>query len=276
MKANNLAICIPNHGCNKNCPYCVSKMTGYIDSNFKLMNRQTEKVKKLASISGCTSILITGKGEPFLGISELEYFLKEFREFPFEIQTNGIWLSRNQGYVEELAKQGANVIAFSLDRIEQFEKYLDMFKNISESGMIVRVTMNITDMIPADYSFRKFAELSKNSYVGQFSLRNIVIPNNITINTSECQSAQKWIRDHVPEGLYDELVNQLESEVKRSGFLLRSLPYGAMVYDYQGISVTYFDYCVQDSHNSNDIRSLIFQEDGHLYTTWNSKASKLI
>ncbi len=57
--------------------------------------------------------------------------------------------------------------------------------------------------------------------------------------------------------------------------LLRRLPYGAAVYDLDGVAVSHFDYCVQDDHGPDDIRSQIFAEDGHLYMAWNSPASVL-
>jgi hypothetical protein len=47
------------------------------------------------------------------------------------------------------------------------------------------------------------------------------------------------------------------------------------VRDVGGIAVTFFEYCVQDSNGEDDIRSLIYNQDGHLYTTWNSPASMI-
>jgi len=58
------------------------------------------------------------------------------------------------------------------------------------------------------------------------------------------------------------------------GFLIRELP-NLRIYDYKGLSVSSSDYCMQDESGADDIRSLIFMEDGHLYTNWNSKASIL-
>ena len=43
MKAQTLAISVPNYGCNKNCPYCVSKMTGYLKSNESLFLDNTQE-----------------------------------------------------------------------------------------------------------------------------------------------------------------------------------------------------------------------------------------
>jgi len=48
MRANNLTICVPNRGCDKNCKYCISKMTFEPESNYQLMVRNAKKVAKIA------------------------------------------------------------------------------------------------------------------------------------------------------------------------------------------------------------------------------------
>jgi hypothetical protein len=56
---------------------------------------------------------------------------------------------------------------------------------------------------------------------------------------------------------------------------VRRLPFGATIYDVEGISFTHFDYCVQDSNSDDEIRSLIYMEDGHMYTSWTYQSSKI-
>ena len=84
--------------------------------------------------------------------------------------------------------------------------------------------------------------------------------------------------------LYTKLTKGIKVKVHEGGLfskdkyeyvypIIRKLPFGATVFDINGVSFTYFDYCVQESSNDETIRSLIYQEDGHLYTSWNSKAS---
>ena len=82
--------------------------------------------------------------------------------------------------------------------------------------------------------------------------------------------------DREDKSYYEELVKGLNALTKaKDCIFLRTLPYGAKLYDIYGISVTYFDYCIQDSSNEDDLRSLIFQEDGHLNTNWNSEAGRI-
>ena len=90
MRAQNLTICVPYQGCDKNCPYCISKMTGYISSwHWPMMERNIPKVRKLAEASQISSVLITGKGEPMLAESYVRKMIAAFKDFPVELQTNG-------------------------------------------------------------------------------------------------------------------------------------------------------------------------------------------
>ena len=88
MKANNLSISIPNKGCNKSCPYCVSKIAPNVENNEKLFIKNIHKVKKMADITGVTSVSITGKGEPTLNMSNVYDVLHTLTEYVTELQTN--------------------------------------------------------------------------------------------------------------------------------------------------------------------------------------------
>jgi hypothetical protein len=60
-----------------------------------------------------------------------------------------------------------------------------------------------------------------------------------------------------------------------SSRLIRDLATGVKVYDVGGISLAISDYCIQEQDSGSNLRSLVFQEDGHLYTSWGSRASIL-
>ena len=93
LKAENLTISVPNAGCDKNCPYCVSRMTGYVDNDYPKMLRNVSKVIHVARAAEVTSVLFTGKGEPILAYRELIELAGLFNFWPLELQTNGIGLA---------------------------------------------------------------------------------------------------------------------------------------------------------------------------------------
>jgi molybdenum cofactor biosynthesis enzyme MoaA len=274
MRAQNLAISIPKYEkCDKDCPYCVSKMTGYLKPNEVLFWRNMEKAKTLAKHANITSVLITGKGEPTQDIDLVLKVLRNFNEFPTELQTNGKFLNAHTEYMEALSEYGLNVLAISIDNPNEILKYKPLTKEAQDLGMLVRYTLNVTDRFD-DYSFKHLFSMCKEVGIDQFSFREVTVPTD-AVETLESENAQRWIDKHVNHDAVEEMKDEMIAVLENKGRFLMSLPYGARLYDYEGISVTWFDYCVQDSNEGDDIRSLIYQEDGHMYLAWNSKASRI-
>jgi len=272
MKANNLSISIPYKGCDKNCPYCVSKMTGYSETREHLFFKNLLKAKKMANIANVTSISITGKGEPTLNIEAIKDVCDIFNEYPIEIQTNGLTLAKNLDRINHLTSMGVDIFAISMDKLLDFRIMKEVIDRINHLDKIVRVTMNITDLLtnPDKFRFEDYIQACKEYGVEQFSLRQVTIANNTDRNKTH-----EWIEKHAKNNYYYKLIQQFEGlgwnnpNIK----LIRSLPYGAKLYDVDGVSFTYFNYCIQDSSNGEDIRSLIY--DGHLGTSWASKAGRI-
>jgi len=270
MRASNLTISIPYAGCDKNCPYCVSQMTGLIKPNVDLMFRNISKVRTLASAAQVTNVLFTGKGEPCLNFKDLAFFLRKFNDFPCELQTNGILLNERLWNVQSLRTSGLDIVAISIDNINQFSQYNKLFAMIKKVGMTSRVTLNITKKIPETIRFDDIIEYCKFYNVDQLLLSNVVIPRGVGIS-----KYTEWIANNTNPAQYDRMVEQMVTALAEEGTFLRSTEFGMKIWDYRGISVTSSDYCIQDSNKNNDIRSLIFLEDGHLYTSWASNASRI-
>jgi len=272
MKAQNLTVSLPYKGCDKNCPYCVSSMTGYLKANWRLVLRNMNKVKYAARAAQVNSVLITAKGEPFLNFEDLIYVLNEFREFPdCEVQTNGIILNREQNQmVPKLFSHGLDIVAFSVDSLEQFYAYESLFALIKASGMNSRVALNVTDGLPDDISLVKLVDMCQERDIIQLLIRNITKPHS----ADDAHRAARWIADNTRKGIFGKLAAEF-AKLKKTSRRIRRLQYGIESYNIQGVSVTISDYCIQDSHGDDDIRSLIFQEDGHLYTAWDDETSLL-
>lgn len=275
MRAQSLTISVPSEGCDKNCPYCISKMTGFMDSDEEQFYNNLKKVKTVARSAQVSSVLITAKGEPFLNLKACNAVGKNFSDYPLEIQTNGIKLLDNwkeSGSV--LCSNYFDVIAFSIDSISQWEKLQDLMLCLSiDYNIVVRVTLNMTDILPKDFSFNDAYDYAFKSGVSQLSFRNIVIPDN-PIETINSKETSEWIHNHCCEERYCKIVDNFK-EFNDYVNIIRKLPFGVTVYDFKGISVTMFEECLQHNNNNEDIRSLIYQEDGHMYTSWNSSASIL-
>jgi len=270
MKSNNLSISLPNKGCDKNCPYCVSKMTGYVSYNREAFWGNIKKVHKMADIAGAINILITSKGEPLLNQPELELVCSEFKEFPVEIQTNGLLLIKDKEMIRKLAIMGVNVVAISIDKPTDFSNFKEVIRNINIEGMIVRLTIALTQ----DWDGWKFEDVMEKAQIlkaRQVTFRKLTIPENIVLN-DEAKETASWIENHA---LSHMDVEQISLADLRNVSRVATLPFGVSVYNYHGIGVTLMDYCVQENHSGEDIRSLIYLEDGHLYTSWDKPGSIL-
>lgn len=279
MKANNLSISIPYEGCKKNCSYCVSKMTGYMTANPEAFMNNMDKVFHMAEMCEISGVSITGKGEPMLNLEMIWEVLNRFKEFPIELQTCGLELADDTSLVDKLSTYGVDVFALSMDKLSDFGDMQYVIERINYMNRTIRVTMNVSDLLPSpdEFKFIDYIYKCKGFEVQQFSFRALTIPTG----TPEDNKTAKWIKEHVlSNNYYQELIDQFEKEQHDYGTynLLRQLNYGAYLYDVKDVSFTFFDYCIQDydhSNNSTGIRSLIYQEDGHMYTAWNSLASRV-
>jgi len=283
MLANNLTISVPIHNevCDKNCEYCVLKMTGYMKHNRALMQRNIPKAQTLAKAARITNVLITSKGEPLLNFHETLGLIDQFGDWPVELQTNGIWLDKNVSALIELHRAGLDVIAISIDRISEIKKFDSIFHAINEMSMTVRLCVNLTSKLSEKaINFNDIITLCQSHPIKQVIIRNIMVPNFL-VTTEKAKDTKDWIERNTSVQRYNEwnsqMINTLSGNVfhAEDNHLIRKIPHGAKSYRCKGISVMFSDYCVQEANNTEDVRSLIFLEDGHMYTSWDKEASIL-
>jgi len=273
MKANNLTISINTPNCVHNCPFCISKMTGEIPYNKELYWRNLNKVKTIAMFSGINSILITGKGEPLDNPTDtlriIEYFNNS--NIPIELQTNGQFLITSKTALSTLYKKGLNVLALSIAKPNDLLKLGNVMIEAFQENLMVRLTI-VLGHDWRERTFRNIIGYCLNHNVSQLTFRIPTIPDNVT-NTNESQRTQEWIEAQA-EVFYQHILRDMK-EMCNDKTLVRTLPFGASVHDLFGIGVTVMDYCIQEASKESDLRSLIYQTDGHLYTAWDKKGSIL-
>lgn len=285
MKANSLSVCIPlpenlrnknKFSCNKNCPYCVSKMTGMSRVDENIFYSRLYKVRNIIKRSQVNSVIFTGKSEPLLNMEMIENLYRAFQEYPLEIQTNGLLLFEEN--IKKLADFRFDTIAISIDSPKQLSEMFKKIPLIHSFGMTVRFTINLTKDIltgppeedPYEQKALRILKLLEREGVDQVSFRAIVIPNN-AIDTEESRETQEWIRNNISKSWTNEFMNAYMRILESKGTKVREILNGSWqhaVYMYRGMSCMAFPYCVQDTNSDDDIRSLIYYEDGHLATTW--------
>jgi len=268
MKANNLTISIPTPKCKKSCPFCVSKMTFGVDDNLELFQKNLIKVRKFADIAQVSSVLVTGKGEPMDNLHDLLDVCEVFKDFPLEIQTNGTLLTEDN--INYIKKFGINVVAISIWNPKELYSFSEIAKELNKFA-IVRITIILNNAWKGT-SFREVLNFCKTHKISQLTFRIPTVPKTIKDN-AESIKTKNWIVKNSND--YDHILKDLKSYLNGDNFV-RKLPFDSTsIYDIEGISVATFDYCIQENSNSDDIRSLIYQSDGHLYTTWDKSGSIL-
>jgi hypothetical protein len=204
--------------------------------------------------------------------SEFLYkILPFFSDLPCEIQTNGELLAENpKARVEHLTNMvdcGMDIIAISMDSPQQFELYDPLFYDIVASGLVARITVNMTDKLAEWLEPNRIIGYCIRNGIRQLTFRHINVPANVPES-----KYTKWIEKHAwPKESFDNFVRSVIS----GGQLLRDLNTGVQIYDVCGVSLGISKYCIQDYDSGYNLRSLIFQEDGHVYTSWGSDASIL-
>lgn len=267
MKANNLSISIPSDTkCKKNCPYCISKMTGPAKIDPRNFMKNLDKVKTLADHSEVSSVIITGKTEPLQeeNLILVSIIGEVFKDYPLEIQTNGLTLTKDS-VIQILEESHINTIAVSIDKMQQFIRLSDTLKSLDRKGFNVRVTINITSDV-LTYPLETIIDICKLSKVSQLSFRRLTVPKN-RVSAPESDKAAKYISEVYGESV-TLFLGEFENELSLKGTFVRSLPFGASLFMYEGLSCTSFENCIQEEAEDDNIRSLIYYEDGHLSTSW--------
>lgn len=268
MIANNLAIAVPcETPCLGKCPYCVSRMTWTPAPDRERFIAKLPKARGLAMASGISSVMITGKGEPLQtgdSAALARQAASAFPDLPVEIQTNGRMLPDN---MERAALVGdmIDVFAISIDSGECFlsDRFRRCVSALSKAAVLratVLASRRLGKFLSPETALGTLREIGFSQVT--FAILNFPEGHG---NTPQARAVNALAADPVAFG--DDLARLLSR-----GRRIRSGVHGNDIYDVDGISVTDTPKCVQESAGDR-IRSLIYQADGRLYTSWNSRGS---
>ncbi len=286
MQAHSLTVSIPPPPRCKSCngrhckKYCISQMTWWPKVNIDLMRINLPLIKNFAKISQVTNVMATSK----LETTQYWNFLLETANFlggdhfPFEIQTNGIYLGRHPEKLKELCEAGVHSIAVSIDTLNGLKYFSDLFLAIEETGadnreMSCRICLNITDMIPLELNFEqifeKISKLPKETKRGrQLLIRNVMVPSNAI----KCPQIT-WIKEHCSQERYKNLYQEFRKMYGQDKEPTEILPFGMEAFSYEGFLIFWSIECLQEKNRDIDVRNIIYHQDGHAYKRWNDPAS---
>jgi hypothetical protein len=216
------------------------------------------------------SVLITTKGEPLNRLEYVKNVAEYFKAFPLEIQTNGDMLI-GMGVLEMLYYSGVNTIAISVDSMERIKTLEPVYSMIAGYGFNLRLTIVISDLWE-EKEIRPLLDYCVLNGIRQLTFRLVTIPLFYRMD-ERSQAIVKWVEENTKKSQKEffESINMFAN----SENLVRELTFGPKVYSAMGISITTIPYCIQEHDNTQDIRSLIYHQDGHMYTSWDKPASIL-
>src|SRR5688572_15623882 len=163
MRIRTFSIVAGSLACNARCPFCVASMTpenGLGTKEPEVNWRNFRKACQLSRDGGCTTAMITSKGEPTLFPDQITKFLTEMVPYKFpiiEMQTNGLLIAEGKRVTDEHLKQwyelGLTTIAISVVSydpeknrkiyVPYKDKYIDLaalIKKLHDFGYSVRLT----------------------------------------------------------------------------------------------------------------------------------------
>lgn len=283
MKIQTFSVVVGGKKCNASCPYCVSKMTGddgLCDAE-EINKRNFHKACQFAQMSGVSTVLLTGKGEPLLYLDLITEYLEIIKQyhFPFvELQTNGIQLPfLSTAILKKWYNLGLTTVSLSCVHWIS-KKNREIFGNkygvgpeeygynlstyielLHDIGFSVRVScVMVKGYIDDIYMVKEFLDRCKSWKVEQFTIRPV------TCVEGENNKITRWVKEHMMDG--NERV-KIEKYFENNAHLLLNLVHGAKVYDYKGQNIS-INTCLTESPNPDDIRQLIFFPDGSIKYSW--------
>lgn len=298
MKAQSLSVVVPNKSCVNACRFCVSCMhqdtyPNQMDDNlpfFDLYLKDYLKRLDFAQRNGCNTVMLTGDSEPQQNRKFLTYFglFMQMMKNPFdwiEMQTTGVMLDNN--YLRFLRNHvGVNLISLSLSSFRSdnnativnmpHQLYFDiehLCGEIKRYDFSLRLSLNLTKEFD-DYLrdpkslFTKCRELGAN----QVTLR-------VLYEDGSNSEQAKFVRNNRAT---TEYIQRTADYIKKNGKVLGVLPYGAVKYSVDGLSVVLDDDCMSKGVSNLDASALpdqdtykylILQPDCKLYSQWDDPAS---
>jgi len=303
MKIQTLSIVAGSTECNARCPFCVSKMTcaNGVKPGTTVVNwRNFHKACRLALLSGVTTVMITGKGEPTIFPNQIDEFLHEVKRYELplvELQTNGILFSKKgpmglvlDNHVKSWYQDGLSTVAISVvhyaDELNNriYNPYEEEYPSLSKTirylhgiGFSVRLScVLVKGYIDSVKSMIGMIEYAKDHEVEQLTFTPV---NRTTAKKDD--EHWKWAESHALDaselngirGFFD-----VDSERKGVTVLMHLL-HGATVYDVKGQNVCYSE-CLNLNTFGHarhpELRNLIFFPDGHLRYDWQYSGAILL
>jgi len=291
MKIQTLSIVVGSGSCDAHCPFCVSRMTGREPGKAPDINwKRFDVACRLAERAGCTTAMITGKGEPTLFQEQVAIVISALKNrFPLvELQTNGIRIARNRLLEEDgsdwmnfwvrdgLTTVGVSVVHYEKERnIEIYTPkttwhfdLAELVKKLHGYGLSVRLCcVMLRGYIDSWERVQEFIQFAKEHDVEQLTFTPVNMPA-VSSDPAAERFTSSVILAHNERGAIEAALQEHQH--------VMTLPHGAKVFDVDGQNVCLNNCLNQQPTDTESLRNLIFMPDGHLYYKWDCEGAIII
>ncbi len=277
-----LSIVVGDTSCNAKCTFCSPKMLGLGTTKNRVESlglASLDSALTKAAQLGIKTVQITSEGEPTLFPEQITQYLNRLALADFEsveLQTNGIKLATDRGYLEQLKtwkKLGLGTIAISIVHYEpeknrsiympsqtHYPNLSALVSNLHKIGFKVRFSCTLLKgYIDTAAEVEQLFNFAGELNVEEINLRPVRIPKG-----AEETSRTHWVRQH---SLTDQEIELLGHKFTQDGLQIAELPHGASLFMIKGMKVC-FALNKSENHTPSAIRRLILLPDGSLRTDW--------
>lgn len=291
MNIQSLSICVPtDNKCVNRCKFCVSRLHENPYENryhnkrmgfkFNVDEQDYSKRLRFSRDNGCNTVILTGTGEPIQNKGFLRTFarLNALLPSPFlwiEIQTTGIMLDKeNLAFLRR--DIGVNTISLSVSDLFDDENNADIIgilpglrfnlkelcELIKKYGFNLRLSLNLVKSYEKP-GFLDIIRKAKELGADQITFRKLYDTNG------KHETIDTWINENK---IGDPYVEYFKKMIKSTGRALTVLPFGAIKYSVDGISVVVDEDCMAENIKDT-FKYLVLRENCKLYSDWSDKGS---
>lgn len=296
MKIQTFSIVAGSGSCDAHCPFCVSRMTGRKPGKAPDVNwARFDRACQLAVRAGCTTAMITSKGELALFPGQVLEFIERVQErFPLvELQTNGIRIAHDtvsdkvRDDIDDwlfawqhagLTTVGVSVVHYQEEHnipiyTPKTRKHFDLaelIRKIHSYGLSVRICcVMLRGLMGKWEQVRDFIGFAYRNGVEQLTFTPVSMPAEGCLDNI----AEKYTRKAV---LSPVEFKNIEANLDADGIHILTLPHGAKVWDVSGQNVCLNNCLDPEPTSLESLRNLIFMPDGHLYYRWDCEGAIII
>ncbi len=296
MKIQTLSIVVGSGSCDAHCPFCVSRMTGRKPGKAPDINwKRFGLACKLAERAGCTTAMVTGKGEPTLFPEQVLQVVENVKHyFPLvELQTNGIGIandtikdSRRDDITDwlfawrdaGLTTVAVSVVHYDMDynipiytpKTRKHFNLGELIKQVHGYGLSMRICcVMLRGIVDSWAGVRGFAQFAKLHGVEQLTFTPVSMPAEGCLD----KVAEDYTRKAV---LSLSERKAIEYALHDNGTHIMTLPHGAKVFDVNGQNVCLNNCLSPEPADMESLRNLIYMPDGHLYYRWDCEGAIII